>query len=192
MRTNPACGRMQAAKRNRRPAECDGAAILNRIEFGNRSSGDKGGRTPNPRLAKAVLSQLSYVPVWSVIVWGRLPADAIVRAPRFELGTSALSGLRSNQLSYVPDDIVSDDTVPGDSNPSGDPGYVRSTAFYEPKSSCQTRRGRRFGGSRGAKPTTAGCQHRFRPQPPGHTTGKIDTIGSCCPPFQAEIHDRWR
>ncbi len=27
---------------------------------------------------------------------------AIVGAPRFELGTSALSGLRSNQLSYAP------------------------------------------------------------------------------------------
>ena len=27
------------------------------------SSGDEGARTPNPRLAKAVLSQLSYVPL---------------------------------------------------------------------------------------------------------------------------------
>ena len=32
---------------------------LNRID---RFSGDEGARTPNPRLAKAVLSQLSYVP----------------------------------------------------------------------------------------------------------------------------------
>ena len=27
-------------------------------------SGDEGTRTPDPRLAKAVLSQLSYIPVW--------------------------------------------------------------------------------------------------------------------------------
>ena len=27
-------------------------------------SGDEGTRTPDPRLAKAVLSQLSYIPIW--------------------------------------------------------------------------------------------------------------------------------
>ncbi len=43
--------------------------------------GDEGDRTLNPRLAKAVLSQLSYVPGF----YG-------MRAPRFELGTSTLSG----------------------------------------------------------------------------------------------------
>jgi hypothetical protein len=65
-----------------------------RLSFGRASArfkqgGDEGDRTLNPRLAKPVLSQLSYVP-------------PLVGAPRFELGTSALSGLRSNQLSYAP------------------------------------------------------------------------------------------
>lgn len=57
-------------------------------------NGDERDRTANPRLAKPVLSQLSYVPA--------LKPSNRVGAPRFELGTSALSGLRSNQLSYAP------------------------------------------------------------------------------------------
>ena len=51
-----------------------------------------------------MLSQLSYVPLVAV------QSDRIGRTlcllvgvPRLELGTSALSGLRSNQLSYTPD-----------------------------------------------------------------------------------------
>ena len=82
-------------------------------------SGDEGDRTLNPCLAKAVLSQLSYVPErannLAGAVPGRRPSKQTiqasraekpakkrgVRAPRFELGTSALSGLRSNQLSYA-------------------------------------------------------------------------------------------
>ena len=50
-----------------------------------------------------MLSQLSYVPLVAV------QSDRIGRTlyllvgvPRLELGTSALSGLRSNQLSYTP------------------------------------------------------------------------------------------
>src|ERR671913_1598415 len=39
---------------------------------GGADSGDEGNRTPNPRLAKAVLCQLSYVPGWEV----RLPAGS--------------------------------------------------------------------------------------------------------------------
>ncbi len=74
--------------------------------------GDDRARTDNPRLAKPVLSQLSYVPGW----WGARgqgrwskdrplslsPAPWAMGVPRFELGTSALSELRSNQLSYTP------------------------------------------------------------------------------------------
>ena len=52
--------------------------------------GDKGIRTPDLRLAKAPLSQLSYIPWWRVGL-GRL-----------ERSTSRLSGVRSNQLSYRP------------------------------------------------------------------------------------------
>ncbi len=53
--------------------------------------GDEGDRTPDPLLAKQVLSQLSYVP--DILVVGVLG---------FEPRTSALSELRSSQLSYTP------------------------------------------------------------------------------------------
>ena len=57
--------------------------------------GDEGNRTPNPRLAKAVLCQLSYVP-------GKIPARVGVGIPGLEPGTSSLSAKRSNRLSYIP------------------------------------------------------------------------------------------
>ncbi len=47
-------------------------------------------RTDDLRLAKPALSQLSYSPV------------KLVGLGRFELPTSRLSGVRSNQLSYRP------------------------------------------------------------------------------------------
>ena len=56
-------------------------------EFG----GAEEDRTPDPLLAKQVLSQLSYSPITGVVGLGR-----------FELPTSPLSGVRSNQLSYRP------------------------------------------------------------------------------------------
>ena len=53
-------------------------------------------RTADPLLAKQVLSQLSYGPV-------RFPiGETMVGLGRFELPTSPLSGVRSNQLSYRP------------------------------------------------------------------------------------------
>jgi hypothetical protein len=57
--------------------------------------GDEETRTPDPLLAKEMLCQLSYVPVY------RSPRE-VVGAPGLEPGTSALSGPRSNQLSYAP------------------------------------------------------------------------------------------
>ena len=60
--------------------------------------GDEETRTPDPLLAKEMLCQLSYVPVG--------PADRVVGAPGLEPGTSALSGPRSNQLSYAPREPV--------------------------------------------------------------------------------------
>ena len=83
--------------------------------------GDEGDRTLNPRLAKPVLSQLSYVPgmcraagvgtakegcplsmlAMRSIKFPRQPSEK-VGARRFELRTSSLSGTRSNQLSYAP------------------------------------------------------------------------------------------
>ena len=53
-------------------------------------------RTADPLLAKQVLSQLSYSPTFWV------PAAKMVGLGRFELPTSPLSGVRSNQLSYRP------------------------------------------------------------------------------------------
>ena len=53
------------------------------------SSGDEGIRTPDPLLARQVLSQLSYTPI-------------SLGLRRLELPTSRLSGVRSNRLSYKP------------------------------------------------------------------------------------------
>ena len=55
------------------------------------AGGAAGARTPNLRRARAALSQLSYD-----------PRTGPVGAPGLEPGTSALSGPRSNQLSYAP------------------------------------------------------------------------------------------
>jgi hypothetical protein len=63
--------------------------------------GDEGDRTLNLRLAKPALSQLSYVPArfTSPAYAGGSP---YVGAHGLEPWTSALSGLRSSQLSYAP------------------------------------------------------------------------------------------
>src|SRR5258708_29241794 len=52
-------------------------------------------RTGDPLLAKQVLSQLSYSPNFGAFA-------KLVGLGRFELPTSPLSGVRSNQLSYRP------------------------------------------------------------------------------------------
>ncbi len=74
-----------------------------------RSIGDDRGRTGNLRLAKPALSRLSYVPeTTSVSRWSMLArydsrtASHEMGPGRFELPTSPLSGVRSNQLSYEP------------------------------------------------------------------------------------------
>jgi hypothetical protein len=56
----------------------------------SRADGDEETRTPDPRLAKAVLSQLSYIPGLKVGLVGLEPT------------TSPLSEERSNRLSYRP------------------------------------------------------------------------------------------
>ena len=78
----------------------DAAPAGGRIAWAVGVGGAGGIRTPDIRLAKAALSQLSYGP-------RTRPADtmtrplraAVVGHPGFEPGTSVLSGLRSNQLS---------------------------------------------------------------------------------------------
>ena len=57
--------------------------------------GDEGIRTPDPLLARQVLSQLSYTPK-------RVLSSFLMGLRRLELPTSRLSGVRSNRLSYKP------------------------------------------------------------------------------------------
>src|SRR3989454_9928288 len=62
-----------------------------------RRSGDDRGRTEGLRLARAALSQLSYIPLPEALSGMGLG--------RVELPTSRLSGVRSNHLSYRPDGV---------------------------------------------------------------------------------------
>ena len=62
------------------------------------NSGGEGTRTLDPRLARAVLSQLSYSPK----IWGPEYSQDLVGLGGLEPPTSRLSGVRSNQLSYRP------------------------------------------------------------------------------------------
>ena len=61
--------------------------------------GDEENRTPDPLLARQVLSQLSYAPGFSLFC---LPLWVVVGLSGLEPLTSRLSGVRSNQLSYRP------------------------------------------------------------------------------------------
>ena len=61
------------------------------------SNGDKEIRTPDPLLARQVLSQLSYTPIAAFS-----PAAGILGLSGLEPPTSRLSGVRSNRLSYKP------------------------------------------------------------------------------------------
>ena len=64
-----------------------------------KSNGDDRDRTDNLRLARAALSQLSYVPEPTKV---RAFANLLMGPGRLELPTSRLSGVRSSQLSYEP------------------------------------------------------------------------------------------
>ena len=73
---------------------CEGCCRSQRDLSADEGGGDEETRTPDPLLAKEMLCQLSYVPAMSF--------REVVGAPGLEPGTSALSGPRSNQLSYAP------------------------------------------------------------------------------------------
>ena len=68
--------------------------------------GDEENRTPDPLLARQVLSQLSYTPTYVFFLDFRPFLSSLkkklVGLTRLELVTSRLSGVRSNQLSYRP------------------------------------------------------------------------------------------
>ena len=96
--------------------------------IGYQDGGDEENRTPDPLLARQMLSQLSYTPIVDSILWrcwffGMLSffdgflfffvfslsvwcdlwvRENVVGLTRLELVTSRLSGVRSNQLSYRP------------------------------------------------------------------------------------------
>ena len=61
--------------------------------------GDEENRTPDPLLARQVLSQLSYAPLFPSFVRCYF---LLVGLSGLEPLTSRLSGVRSNQLSYRP------------------------------------------------------------------------------------------
>ena len=61
-------------------------------------SGDEGIRTPDPLLARQVLSQLSYTPIGVLLIYFLLSMGLSGLEPP----TSRLSGVRSNRLSYKP------------------------------------------------------------------------------------------
>ena len=58
------------------------------------NGGDEQNRTVDPLLARQVLSQLSYAPIFSL--------KKVVGTGGLEPPTSRLSGVRSNHLSYAP------------------------------------------------------------------------------------------
>ena len=67
------------------------------------NGGDEENRTPDPLLARQVLSQLSYAPTNKTVI-AKPPFDPyqMVGLGGLEPPTSRLSGVRSNQLSYRP------------------------------------------------------------------------------------------
>ena len=69
--------------------------------------GDEENRTPDPLLARQVLSQLSYI-----------PRPHKMGSSGLEPPTSRLSGVRSNQLSYEPIGLRRPSTLPGSCPPS--------------------------------------------------------------------------
>ena len=69
--------------------------------------GDEEDRTPDPLLARQVLSQLSYI-----------PKSHKMGSSGLEPPTSRLSGVRSNQLSYEPIGLRQPSTLPGSCPPS--------------------------------------------------------------------------
>ena len=64
--------------------------------------GGEGTRTPDPMVANHVLCQLSYTPSINFEIRISNFEILLVGLGRFELPTSPLSGVRSNQLSYRP------------------------------------------------------------------------------------------
>jgi hypothetical protein len=84
------------------------------------ASGDEGTRTPDFRLAKAALSQLSYIPIIF---------PGVVGLTGFEPVTPALSAQCSNQLSYRP--ILNKVSICSSGLPVVRPGKPQSTSIVK-------------------------------------------------------------
>ena len=69
------------------------------------TNGDGEIRTLDPLLARQVLSQLSYTPIW--ILYSVSTAFRLMGLSGLEPPTSRLSGVRSNRLSYKPINLAS-------------------------------------------------------------------------------------
>ena len=77
--------------------------LLEKKKLSFNFGGDEESRTPDPLLARQVLSQLSYTPTLFNSLWGLfLMRYAMVGLSGLEPPTSRLSGVRSNHLSYKP------------------------------------------------------------------------------------------
>ena len=76
-------------------------AFVSSVQFSrsNKTGGDEENRTPDPLLARQVLSQLSYAPLFPSFVRCYF---LLVGLSGLEPLTSRLSGVRSNLLSYKP------------------------------------------------------------------------------------------
>ena len=94
-------------------------------------------RTDDLRRARAALSQLSYSPGISFAVQehrGSLSASGLVGLGRFELPTSRLSAVRSNQLSYRPARLKpgAHPTAPSKLGRRTTNQWVNRPVFFEP------------------------------------------------------------
>ena len=103
-RLEHSCSRFNLRVAETQP-QADIACITYRRCQIEKNGGAERDRTVDPLLAKQVLSQLSYSPLKISITNRR---DKVVGLGRFELPTSPLSGVRSNQLSYRPDSTAPD------------------------------------------------------------------------------------
>ena len=111
----PAMSPEQPFRPSRRPGESSKFLLWRHEGNTTKTGGDDRVRTDNPCLAKAVLSQLSYIPTEFCMrlrprsfpgglleAWRFSERALLVGLGRVELPTSSLSGTRSNQLSYKP------------------------------------------------------------------------------------------
>ena len=147
--------------------------------------GAAGIRTPDLRRARAALSRLSYGPPSRC---PRPPPPSGVGAPGLEPGTSALSGPRSNRLSYAPAAGAHvRDTAPLRPQRRMDPGVPVGSLGW-PVAPCPRRSARtlvpaqqlRSSRTHVAPPTSPPS---VAPLPGPTTVSRRERLGARCPPM---------